>query len=874
MGLGKYFRKRTFSKTPEPNGTKHAAGGKKLAFVVQEHHASQLHYDFRLEMDGVLKSWAVPKGPSLNPHDHHLAVQTEDHPFEYRKFEGVIPEGNYGAGNVIIWDEGWYEARKGDLNEGEKTLLKELKKGHITFVLHGKKLKGEFALIKMQHASDQDAWLLVKKDDEFATTTDVKTQDESVKSHKKVDDLGGKMPDISHTPKRTKPWQVKPMLCTLVDDPFSKEGWLFEIKWDGYRAIGAKHGSDVELYSRNHIDFAEKYPPVFEALHALKHDIIADGEIVVVDEDGKPHFEWLQDWRQSRHGSLQYQIFDLLWCDGHDLRGLPLRERKQILTYILPKSDVLRFSDDIETNGEGLFAEMQKRGMEGMVAKRADSTYQENVRGQNWLKMKTHLRQEVVIGGYTEPRGTRQYLGALIVGVYDHGAFVYVGHSGGGIADAQRKKLRGRLAKIERKSSPFEVEPKPNAPVHWVRPELVCEMSFSEWTKEGYMRQPKYEGLRPDKKPQDVHRERAAKRMGVLSAASPHQNSRTSAHSAGMPQQLPPHSVGANQSGVTSGGAAPLRPQLARTKMGRTARQDPHPSLPDLPFEPTHLDKIFFPKHKYTKGDIFNYYTSVAEFMLPYLKDRPCSLNRMPGGINGESFFQKNNEHLPDWVPYADIFSDSNNGNLRWIVGKDLNTLLYMVQLGCVEINPWNSRVGHLENPDWIVIDLDPEGISFEHVIEVARTVHEVCDEWSIPAVPKTSGKTGIHIFIPLHAKYTYEQGKNLAHLIALEVNKHQPKITSVERMPEKRRHKIYLDFLQNREGQTLAAPYSLRPTPDATVAMPLHWDEVKTGLKPTDFTIENALKRLKRTGDLWKPILDKGIDLAKILKGIDQTSN
>lgn len=308
--------------------------------------------------------------------------------------------------------------------------------------------------------------------------------------------------------------------------------------------------------------------------------------------------------------------------------------------------------------------------------------------------------------------------------------------------------------------------------------------------------------------------------------------------------------------------------------MGRTARQDPHPSLPDLPFEPTHLDKIFFPKHKYTKGDIFNYYTSVAEFMLPYLKDRPCSLNRMPGGINGESFFQKNNEHLPDWVPYADIFSDSNNGNLRWIVGKDLNTLLYMVQLGCVEINPWNSRVGHLENPDWIVIDLDPEGISFEHVIEVARTVHEVCDEWSIPAVPKTSGKTGIHIFIPLHAKYTYEQGKNLAHLIALEVNKHQPKITSVERMPEKRRHKIYLDFLQNREGQTLAAPYSLRPTPDATVAMPLHWDEVKTGLKPTDFTIENALKRLKRTGDLWKPILDKGIDLAKILKGIDQTSN
>lgn len=289
-----------------------------------------------------------------------------------------------------------------------------------------------------------------------------------------------------------------------------------------------------------------------------------------------------------------------------------------------------------------------------------------------------------------------------------------------------------------------------------------------------------------------------------------------------------------------------------------------------MSFEQTHLDKVFFPKHKYTKGDLFKYYESVAEYMLPYLKDRPHSLNRQPGGITDHGFYQKNNDHLPAWVPHADIFSESNNEKLHWMVGGDLQTLLYMVQLGCIEINPWNSRVGHLDHPDWIVIDLDPEGVGFEDVIHVARTVHAICEEWHIPAYPKTSGKTGIHIYIPMAAKYTYDQAKNLAHLIALEVNNREPKLTSVERMPEKRKHKIYVDFLQNREGQTLAAPYSVRPTPEASVSMPLHWDEVKPGLKPSDFTIKNALTRIHRTGDLWKPVLQKGLDLPAIMKKIE----
>ena len=815
MGLGKYFKKRDFKQTPEPKGKTGRKSGHKLAFVVQEHHASRLHYDFRLEIDGVLKSWAVPKGPSLDPHEHHLAVHTEDHPFEYRKFEGVIPKGNYGAGNVIIWDEGWYEPRA-ETDDAEKTLRAEHKKGHITFILHGKKLHGEFALIKM-HGADDDAWLLVKKGDEYASTADVTTQDESVKTHRRVDDLGGKMPDLSAYPKKAAPWAVKPMLCTLVDEPFSREDWLFEIKWDGFRAIGTKHKDATALYSRNGIDFSEKFAPVYEALRSFKNDVIVDGEVVVVDSEGTPHFEWLQEWGRGGNGTLLYCIFDILWCDGRDVRTMPLRSRKGLLKYILPKNDLFLYSDDVETDGEKLFAEMKHRGLEGMVAKKADSPYREGDRGQDWLKVKTHLRQEVVIGGYTEPRGGRKYLGSLVVGVYDHGELQYVGHSGGGIPDDQRRLLRDKLAKRERKSSPFATEPKPNAPVHWVRPELVCEMSFSEWTKEGYMRHPQFEGMRADKKAANVHREKPKKVAPVVARAQ------------------------------------------GKGASGKNA----------LPFEPTHLDKIFFPKRKYTKGDLFTYYEAVADVMLPYVKDRPCSMNRMPNGIGGESFYQKNNEHLPDWVPHADIFSDSNNANLHWIVGRDLPTLLYMVQLGCVEINPWNSRVGHLNNPDWIVIDLDPEGVTFNDVIAVAHTVKEVCDEWKISAYPKTSGKTGIHIFIPTGAKYTAEQCRNVAHLIVLEVNKRQPDITSVERSPEKRKHKIYLDYLQNREGQTLAAPYSVRPTQEASVSMPLHWEEVKKGLQPSDFTIKNTLARIKRTGDLWKPVLGKGIDIAAVLKRI-----
>ncbi|HEX6257949.1 MAG TPA: DNA ligase D [Candidatus Saccharimonadales bacterium] len=808
MGLRKYLSKRNFRATPEPKGAPTKKSGKKLAFVVQKHHASQLHYDFRLELGGVLKSWAVPKGPSLDPQDHRLAMQVEDHPFEYRNFEGTIPDGNYGAGHVIIWDEGFYEPRE-ETDDPEKALKKALKQGHLTFVMHGQKLKGEFALIKM-HKQGDDAWLLIKKSDEYASQEDILQQANSVRSGKPVDEDASIKDSLRNYPKQKQPWQVHPMLCTLVDEPFSKDDWLFEVKWDGYRAIGSRHGQAIELYSRTGQDFTQKYAPVHEALLGLKDDVIVDGEIVVVDGEGRPHFEWLQGWHQEQLGELHYYVFDILWYNGHDVRTMPLRERKALLRSVVPKNSLIRYSDHVEKAGIELFKEMRRQHLEGIVAKSATSIYQENNRGAAWLKIKTHLRQEVVIGGFTEPRGTRAHLGSLLVGVYRRGQFVYVGHSGGGIPDKQRQQLRERLEKLERSTSPFKTQPKPNAPVHWVEPKLVCEMYFSEWTKDGFMRHPKFVGLREDKKPAAVHEETPKTEVKPVKTAS----------------------------------------ELSLT----------------------HLDKVFFPKHSYTKGTLIDYYRAIAKYILPYLKDRPLSLLRQPDGIKGEAFFQKNMEHLPGWVPSVDIFSESNGKDLHWMMANTTDSLLYAVQLGSIEINPWNARRADLDKPDWIVIDLDPEGVGFEKVITVAQTVKEVCDEWQIPCYPKTSGKTGLHIFIPMQAKYSFEQAKNLAHLIALEVNKRQPKLTSVERMPEKRHRKIYLDFLQNRQGQTLAAPYSVRPTPDASVSTPLHWSEVKPGLRPQDFTIKNIFDRLQKEGDIWKPVMGKGIDLEKVLHKIEKS--
>lgn len=812
MSLHKYQSKRLFKKTPEPKGTIKRSRSKSLEFVVQKHQASSLHYDLRLELDGTLKSWAVPKGPSMNPHDRHLAIAVEDHPFEYRKFEGVIPQGNYGAGKVIIWDKGTYEPRA-ESSDYQKTLQAELKAGHITFVLHGNKLKGEFALIRNPKMG-KNMWLLIKKGDSYATTKDIQKNDTSVVSNETVESVGGAdKPDFKSAPRSAMFQNVAPMLAKLIKQPFDDDDWVFEIKWDGYRAIASWDGKTAELYSRNGLDFSKKFASIYEKLHELKHKMVLDGEVVAIDDEGHAHFEWLQDVGNSNQGKLVYYVFDLLWYDGRDLTGWSLTARKQMLKQALPKNSVIRYSDEVVGKGKEFFKQAQKAHLEGVMAKKSSSTYHLNKRTGDWLKIKTHLQQEVVIGGFTEPRGSRENIGSLLLGVYNGKELEYIGNVGTGFNTKLLAGLRTKFKRYERAKSPFGKLVKSTEQIHWLKPTLVAEISFAEWTSDGKVRQAVFLGLRPDKSAQQVVREIP---LGTK------QDARAAATN-------------------------------LKTKV-----------------EFTHLDKVFWPEKGYTKGDLAEYYQSVAKFILPYLKDRPESLLRQPNGYDGQSFFQKDmGTILPGWVDHTSIYSESHGGKINYLICNDVDTLLYMVQLGVIEINPWNSRRKNLTKPDWVAIDLDPEGVDFKAVVETALVVKTVCDELHIPAYPKTSGKTGIHIFIPLGAKYTYKQAKQFAQILVNLVHERLPKVTSLERLPKKRPHKVYLDYLQNNEGQTLASAYSVRPTLAASVSTPLHWSEVNKRLDPTKFTIKTAPKRFEKEGDLWKPVLGKGVDIIKVLNNV-----
>jgi bifunctional non-homologous end joining protein LigD len=673
-------------------------------------------------------------------------------------------------------------------------------------------LKGSFALIKTPRMGD-NAWLLIKHRDKYASEEDVTNLDKSVISGQPVDPE--EESDLKSTPKVKMPAQVKPMLATLVDEPFDGPEWLYEVKWDGYRAIGSWDGRKAELYSRNGLDFSQRYKPIEAALRSLTEPAVLDGEVVMIDKDGKSHFELLQNYSRSAKGRLVYYVFDLLWLNGHDLHTLPLIKRKWLLERLLKSNSVIRYSDHVEEQGVKLFGIAQKQGLEGLIAKRQNSVYKENYRSDDWLKIKTHKRQEVVIGGFTEPQGSRKHIGALIVGIYQDKKLKYVGHVGGGIPTNQLLPLRRQLEQLERETSPFSEKIKPNAPVHWVSPKLLCEVTFGEWTKDSRMRQPIFVAMRTDKKPHQVTKEEVV-------------------------------------------------PKPAKTSSSTRVKH----------FEFTNSDKVFWPEHGYTKGDLIEYYGTISDIMLPYLKNRPHNLLRQPNGYKGKSFFQKDmTDRVPDWVETVTVYSESDERNLKYYVCNNKEELLYMSQLGCIEINPWNSRVDNLKKPDWAVIDLDPEGIGFDKVVDVAKVVHQLCEELKIPAYPKTSGKTGIHIFIPMQARYSFEQVRQFSELLANLVHQRTKKITSLERDPKKRQHKIYVDYLQNREGQTLAAPYSVRPTKEASVSTPLHWDEVDKSLDPAIFTIKNMDKRLKDVGDLWQPVIGKGVDLTKALELVTDTT-
>jgi bifunctional non-homologous end joining protein LigD len=809
MGLQEYRKKRNFQETTEPAGDKIRSHRGDLEFVVQEHHASHLHYDFRLESEGVLKSWAIPKGPSLDPSDKRLAVQVEDHPFEYRKFEGTIPEGEYGAGTVKIWDKGTYRAEgAATRQESEHLIEKGLQEGRLSFIMHGKKLQGAFSLIRLR-GSKSNQWLLIKKRDDFASERSSVASEFSLtpRSTRSSSATKAEMPPTLLQTKM--PTFVKPMLATLVDEPFDAKEWIFEIKWDGYRALAEIQKESAHLYSRSSQSFDKRYPSLINDLSSIQVKALLDGEIVVLDDKGKPSFQMVQNYQRTQKGTLVYYVFDLLYLDGYDIRQLPLIERKALLKKLVSNFNIpqVRFCDHVKKKGKAFFKAALNEGFEGIIGKQAQSPYQQG-RSHDWVKIKTHQRQEAIICGFTPPQGAREKFGSLLLGVYDQQELVYVGHTGSGFNRQKLKSVYEHLQPLIQDSSPFPSPLKLRTPVTWVKPEVVCEINFAEWTKEGIMRQAIFVDIREDKLATEVVRERTLSVNKVLDEQA----------------------GGENQT----------------SKL-------------------THLDKIYWPNEGYTKGDLIDYYRQVAPFILPYLKDRPETLRRYPNGIKRPSFYQKEVHDIPSWVRTEEIQHEEHK--VRYLFIEDERSLLYVANLGCIDLNPFNSRFQTLYAPDYLVIDLDPEAVSFDQVIEVAQGVHAILEEWKVPSVCKTSGARGMHIYIPMGARYTFEEVKQFANLIVHIVHERLPDLTSLERNPEKRQKKVYLDYLQNNFAQTVVAPYSVRPQPGATVSTPLKWSEVKPGLTPTDFTIKTVLKRFEKVGDLFQLILGKGVNLSTILK-------
>lgn len=594
------------------------------------------------------------------------------------------------------------------------------------------------------------------------------------------------------------------MLATIIDEPFNDPDWLFEIKWDGYRALAFIDKGSVQLKSRSNHVWEDKFSSVASALQKSNVSAILDGEMVVLDRQGRSSFQLMQNYQKSGEGNLCYYVFDILYLDGQDLRALPLVERKELLKAYLDKlkSPIVLFSDHVVGRGESFFKLAAKKGLEGIIGKSRTSTYQSR-RSRDWVKIKTHMRQEVVIGGFTEPRGSREKFGALLVGVYnDDQELIYSGHVGGGFNGQLLDDVYKKLKPLIRKRSPFKNKVPENSPATWVSPKLAAEVSFAEWTSGGIMRQPIFQGLRMDKNTKEIKKEVSK----------------------------------------------PVKP----------------PKSPEL----THLDKIYWPKENYTKGDLIAYYKAVGKYMIPYLKNRPITLHRYPNGIEGTHFYQKDLETHPDWVKTVAV--QHGEKTVHYLLINNVRSLLYAVNLGSIDIHPFMAVIDDLEHPTYCVIDLDPHGVPFSKTIEAAMTLHQMLDEWKVKHYCKTSGGKGLHIVIPLRGKYDFEQSRQFAEIIGYQLHKKLPRTTSLERDPKKRPKKIYIDCLQNRTGQTIVAPYSVRPRPLALVSTPIEWDELD-GLDVSAFTMESVSKRLEEKGDFFKAILGAGVDIKKTLARIER---
>jgi bifunctional non-homologous end joining protein LigD len=858
--LSEYRAKRVPDRTPEPAGVSTpdsgpAAGG---LFVVHKHAARRLHFDLRLEMDGVLRSWAVPKGPSYDTADKRLAVHVEDHPLEYGDFEGLIPEGNYGAGAVIVWDRGRWVPLE-DPVEG-------LAKGKLLFELHGIKLHGRWTLVKLKK-SDKE-WLFIKERDAYASSAGSTPPEESVLSGLTVEDLkAGRTPvegirlelsDLGAPRKEVRLETVQLMLAEPRDRAFSGAGWLFELKLDGYRVLAARDGGP-RLLSRNGNDFSICFPEVIRAIRSLPLDrLILDGEVVALDEGGRPSFQRLQQRAQLRrpldvrHGMVQWPVtffaFDLLAFEDFDLRPLPLVTRKALLKRLLPSTGLIRYLDHFEQDGEVLYEQIQKLGLEGIVAKLANSPYRPG-RSPVWLKIRTRQTDDFVVVGFSAPKGSRSGFGALYLGRFIDGALTYTGRAGSGFSEDQLTRVRAELEDL-RRSDPACGGPLPTEKgTTWVEPTLVCEVEYTEWTEEGLLRQPVFLRFREDKRPEECVGELAGKReSGEVSG--------------------PAGQWGTGEAELTDA-ETPAEPEIL-PRGPSTRKRVPAPLSP-INF--TNLQKIFWPDDRYTKGDLIEYYRAIGPWILPYLADRPVVLTRYPDGIAGKSFFQKDAPgFVPEWIRTERMWSEQAEREIDYFVCDDEASLLYLINMGTIPLHVWASRVSSLEHPDWCVLDIDPKEAPFSDVVRVAQVAHELCEEIGLPNFVKTSGSSGLHVLIPLGCQCLYQEARALGELLARVISAELPEISTLTRQVSRRGGKVYIDYLQIGAGRLIVAPFSVRPLPGAPVSTPLRWNEVNEKLDIRSFTLGNLparMQRLKR--DPLREVLELKPDLRSALERLSE---
>jgi bifunctional non-homologous end joining protein LigD len=877
--LEEYRKKRRFDRTPEPFGEPERsdqapqpgadAKRKRLpnpklsmleipaearhgdTFVVQKHRATRLHYDFRLAINGALVSWAVPKGPSLNSADKRLAVQTEDHPLEYGGFEGKIPEGSYGAGTVMVWDRGTFAVE--NLPGRNLDAAQQLQKGEIKFSLNGEKLRGSFVLVKLKKSEKGNEWLMIKhKDAAEDPAWNVDEHDGSVLTGRTIEEIKEELPpkrspsplrpdELQDARKAPMPSRLEPMLATIGDRPFSDPNWLFEIKWDGVRALAWIDDGVLTLRARSGADITARYPELASLPAAISaRQATLDGEIAAIDAHGRSDFGLLQERMHVRAPAenlisrvpVVFFAFDLLYCDGYDLRRSPLIERKQLLQRLLHTSDKFRFSDHQLERGKEIFELAKQNGLEGIVAKRIDSSYVSE-RSTSWVKLKVTQTLDAVIGGWTAARTTAIPLGSLLLGLYQGKSLRFIGHVGSGFDGEKLEELSSKLKKLA-SSCPFDAVPETNEKPSWVSPTLVARVKFSGWTQEHALRHPVFIALREDVRPTDCQ-------WASEVAATPDP----------LPADAPPAVVRAPAVvGRVIGKKAQIEEELFEGRAESVTIE-----LDGKRLRLSNLNKVYFPESGYTKRNLLAYYYQVTDYILPFLRGRALVLRRYPDGIKGQAFFQKDvREGLPDWFKTVPIDSEGRGKEIHYATADDRASLLFLTGLGCIDHNPWSNRYDDFDHPDYFFFDLDPsDGTEFSVVVTIAQALHKALEELQVDHFLKTSGATGFHIYVPVEPVYTYEQLRTFAEIIARNVTAEHANLVTSERIVAKRpAGRVLIDVQQNAHGRPLAAAYSVRAFPKAPVSTPVLPRELKTSLRPETLNTKTMPARLKEKGDLW----------------------